>query len=167
MGASEAGPAAWPDAAEEPRRLDHASISRTARIWLIACRDGSCLPEKSVPTRQYTDKLKVEPVRLAGSVGQHEAAPRLGVPGVTLGNWTRRRRRADGVGEAGGREVFAARAARPMREREAENRRLRKPLASAKPDIEILSKATASFANGARRRTPGSILAATGTASVT
>ncbi|MBN3838761.1 transposase [Burkholderia sp. Ac-20349] len=84
------------------------------------------MSEKSVPKRQYTDEFKVEAVRLAESVGQHEAARRLGVPVATLGNWMRRSRRADSVGEAGGREAVAVRATRPISELEAENRRLQK-----------------------------------------
>ncbi|WP_155638168.1 transposase, partial [Burkholderia cepacia] len=51
------------------------------------------MSEKSVPKRQYTDEFKVEAVRLAESVGQHEAVRRLGVPVATLGNWMRRSRR--------------------------------------------------------------------------
>lgn len=108
------------------------------------------MSERSVPKRQYTDEFKVEAIRLAESVGQHEAARRLGVPVGTLGNWMRRSRRAEGVGEASGREAVAVRATRPISELEAENSRLRKELASAKLDIEILSKATAYFAKGSR-----------------
>ncbi|VWC16885.1 transposase IS3/IS911 family protein [Burkholderia arboris] len=108
------------------------------------------MSEGSVPKRQYTDEFKVEAVRLAESVGQHEAARRLGVPMATLANWMRRSRRADGVGEAGAHQAVAARSARPISELEAENSRLRKELASAKLDIEILSKATAYFAREAR-----------------
>ena len=42
--------------------------------------------EKSVPKRQYTEEFKAEAARLALSVGQHEAARRLGVP-IAMG-WT-------------------------------------------------------------------------------
>jgi transposase len=42
--------------------------------------------EKSVPKRHYTEEFKTEAVRLAQSVGQYEAARRLGVPVATLGN---------------------------------------------------------------------------------
>lgn len=38
------------------------------------------MAENVVPRRQYTKEFKVEAVRLAESVGQHEAACRLGVP---------------------------------------------------------------------------------------
>ncbi len=52
------------------------------------------MSEKLVPKRQYTDEFKVEAISLAESVGQHEAARRLGVPVATLGNWSRRSRSA-------------------------------------------------------------------------
>ncbi len=42
--------------------------------------------EKLVPKRQYTNEFKVEAIRLAESVGRHEAARRLGVPVATFGN---------------------------------------------------------------------------------
>jgi transposase-like protein len=42
------------------------------------------MSEKLVPKRQYTDEFKVEAIRLAESVGQNEAARRLGVPVATL-----------------------------------------------------------------------------------
>lgn len=108
------------------------------------------MSEKSVPKRQYTDEFKIEAVRLAESVGQHEAARRLGVPVATLGNWTRRNLLSNSAEKAGGHDVLAKRATRPISELEAENSRLRKELASAKLDIEILSKATAYFAKGSR-----------------
>lgn len=38
------------------------------------------MSEKLVPQRQYTDEFKVEAIRLAESVGQHEAGRRLGCP---------------------------------------------------------------------------------------
>lgn len=50
------------------------------------------MAEYVVPRRQYTKEYKVEAVRLAESVGQHEAARRLGVPVATLGNWCRDQR---------------------------------------------------------------------------
>jgi len=106
------------------------------------------LSEKSVPKRQYTNEFKVEAIRLAETAGQHEAARRLGVPVATLENWSRRSRSSEGGIETSGRDVSAARVTRPIGELEAENSRLE--LASAKLDIEILSKATAYFAKGAR-----------------
>jgi len=108
------------------------------------------MSEKSVPKRQYTDEFKVDAIRLAETVGQHEAARRLGVPVATLGNWSRRSRSSEDAGETSARDVIAARSTRPISELEAENSRLRKELASAKLDIEILRKATAYFAKGSR-----------------
>ena len=48
------------------------------------------ISEETVPKRQYTEEFKVEAVRLADSVGGHEAARRLGIPIATLSNWSRR-----------------------------------------------------------------------------
>jgi len=108
------------------------------------------MSEKLVPKRQYTDEFKVEAIRLGESVGQHEAARRLGVPVATLGNWSRRSRSAKDTGEVDSREVKNTRSTRPVNELEAENSRLRKELASARLDIEILRKATAYFVKGSR-----------------
>lgn len=104
------------------------------------------MEEKSVPKRQYTEEFKIEAARLAQSVGQHEAARRLGVPVATLGNWVRRQRKGPQSAQA---DTSIA-PKRPVSELEAENSRLRKELASAKLDIEILRKATAYFAKGSR-----------------
>ena len=49
------------------------------------------MQDHKLPKWQYTDEFKVEAIRLAESVGEHEAARRLGVPVATLGNWKRRR----------------------------------------------------------------------------
>ncbi len=108
------------------------------------------MSETGVPRRQYTEEFKSEAVKLAETVGQHEAAHRLGVPVATLGNWSRGRRRAS-TGNASDHEVAtSAPARRAVSDLEAENSRLRKELASAKLDIEILRKATAYFAKGSR-----------------
>lgn len=102
--------------------------------------------EKLVTKRQYTGEFEAKAVRLAQSVGQHEAARRLGVPVATLGNWTRREDNLESTDSAAASSPLK----RPVSELEAENTRLRKELASAKLDIEILRKATAYFAKGAR-----------------
>lgn len=83
------------------------------------------------------------PRRLSGN----EAARRLGVPPATLGNWTRRLA-ANTLVSSGVLE--RAMPARSVSELEAENARLRKELASARLDAEILGKATAYFAKGLR-----------------
>lgn len=102
--------------------------------------------------RQYTEEFKIEAVRLAETVGGHEAARRLGVPTATVSNWHRRRKASGlmnggGVPQVSGGEVPAR---RPVSELEAENSRLRRELAEAKLDVEILRKATAYFAKGSR-----------------
>ncbi len=104
-------------------------------------RDGN------VPRRQYTDEFKIEATRLSDSVGGHEAARRLGIPSATLSNWSRKRRPADLMPSP---DVPAQPLRRPVTELEAENSRLRKDLADAKLDVEILRKATAYFAKGSR-----------------
>ncbi|WP_369065576.1 transposase [Burkholderia gladioli] len=76
------------------------------------------MSEKSVPKRQYTDEFKIEAVRLAESVGQHEAARRLGVPVATLGNWTRRNLLSSSAPKTGGHDALAKRATRPISELE-------------------------------------------------
>lgn len=80
---------------------------------------------------------------------RHDGARRLGVPVATMGNWCRRQR------EEGAKPTAAASpgtppSRRPVSDLEAEVSRLRKKLASAKLDIEILRKATAYFAKGSR-----------------
>lgn len=104
------------------------------------------MEKKSVPRRQYTQEFKAEAARLAESVGQHEAARRLGVPVATVGNWARRRSKQEQTLQPGS----AAPARQPVGELQAEISRLRKELASAKLDVEILRKATAYFAKGSR-----------------
>lgn len=106
------------------------------------------MEEKLVPRRRYTAEFKAEATRLARSVGQHEAARRLGVLVATLGNWVRTQQKDEPSLPI--QKGNATEAKRPVSELEAENSRLRKELASAKLDIEILRKATAYFAKGSR-----------------
>ncbi len=78
--------------------------------------------EGKLPKRQYTQEFKAEAVRLAASVGGHEAARRLGVPVATLGNWSRR-----GIASTDAKGLAVASdapARRPVSELEAENSRL-------------------------------------------
>ena len=111
------------------------------------------MQESNLPRRQYTEEFKTEAVRLSESIGGHEAARRLGVPVATLGNWKRRLVAAGTTGAAAAEVVSSAAAVptrRPVSELEAENSRLRKELADARLDVEILRKATAYFARGSR-----------------
>jgi len=105
--------------------------------------------ENKVPKRQYTQEYKLESVRLAQSVGTNEAARRLGLPSATLGNWKRVLEK-NAVLPAGTGPSAPATPQRPISELEAENSRLRKELASARLDVEILGKATAYFSKGLR-----------------
>jgi len=101
--------------------------------------------KEAVPNRRYTEEFKTEAVRLALSTGGNAAAKRLGIPQSTVTNWVRRSR------EGGPASMASAAAAvkRPVSEVE-ENARLRRELASAKLDLEIVKKAAAYFAKESR-----------------
>ena len=100
--------------------------------------------KESVPSRQYTDEIKAEAVRLAGSIGGNPAAERLGIPQSTMAHWVRR-------SKAGTLSLAdASPVKRPLSELELENARLRRELASAKLDLEIVKKAAAYFAKESR-----------------
>ena len=96
--------------------------------------------------RQYTDEFKVEAVRLGESIGGNQAAKRLGIPESSLWNWIRLSR--GGKLKAAGATAVAVK--RSASELEAENTRLRKELASAKLDLEVVKKAAAYFAKESR-----------------
>lgn len=100
----------------------------------------------SVPNRRYTEEFKTEAVRLALSTGGNAAAKRLGIPQSTMTNWVRRSREGASAPVAG----VAVAVKRPVSEVEAENARLRRELASAKLDLEIVKKAAAYFAKESR-----------------
>ena len=99
----------------------------------------------SVPNRRYTEEFKTEAVRLALSTSGNAAAKRLGIPQSTMTNWVRQSREGASTSVAG-----AAAVKRPVSELEAENARLRRELASAKLDLEIVKKAAAYFAKESR-----------------
>ena len=102
--------------------------------------------KEAVPNRRYTEEFKAEAVRLALTTGGNAAAKRLGIPQSTMTNWVRRSR--DGaVAPVAGAAVPIK---RPVTELEAENARLRRELASAKLDLEIVKKAAAYFAKESR-----------------
>jgi transposase len=102
--------------------------------------------KKEVPDRQYTDEFKVEAIRLAESIGGNQAAKRLGIPASSLCNWVRLKR----AGKLRALNGAAGVTRRPVNELEAENARLRRELASAKLDLEIVKKAAAYFAKESR-----------------
>lgn len=99
-----------------------------------------------IANRQYTAEFKVEAVRLGESVGGNQAAKRLGIPESSLWNWIRLSR-AGKLKAANGAAIAVKRS---VTEVEAENARLRRELASAKLDLEIVKKAAAYFAKESR-----------------
>jgi transposase len=102
--------------------------------------------KEMVANRQYTDEFKVEAVNLGKSIGGNQAAKRLGIPESSLWNWIRLSR-AGKLKAAAGSTVAAKRS---VSEVEAENARLRRELASAKLDLDIVKKAAAYFAKESR-----------------
>ena len=102
--------------------------------------------KEEVPNRQYTLEFKLEAVRLAQSIGGNQAAKRLGIPDSSLWNWLRLSR----LGKLETGRGKTAEARRPASELEAENASLRRELASAKLDLEIVKKAAAYFAKESR-----------------
>jgi transposase len=102
--------------------------------------------------RQYTPEFEAEAVKLADAVGVSQAAKRLGVPSATMSNWATRRRKVPppGAGEPAPGGPTSSVPRRPAGELEAEVARLRRELANAKLDNEILRKAAAYFARESR-----------------
>jgi transposase len=89
--------------------------------------------------RKYSAELKAEAVKMVVEQGltQKEAAKRLSIPKGSIGNWVLAARASVGRGKPG--ELSVAELA-------AENARLRKELAEARMEREILKKATVYFA---------------------
>jgi transposase len=102
--------------------------------------------------RQYTPEFEAEAVKLADSVGVSQAAKRLGVPSATMSNWATRRRKValPGAGSPAPGSPTSGAPRRPVGDLEAENARLRRELANAKLDNEILRKAAAYLARESR-----------------
>jgi transposase len=97
-----------------------------------------------VPYRKYTEQFKEQALALADSAGVAEAARRLGIARGTLNNWIVLRREAQPELQG----VSAIK--RGPSDLEAENARLKRELASAKLDLEIVKKAAAYFARESR-----------------
>ncbi len=95
--------------------------------------------------RTYSSELKDEAVKMVSEQGlsREEAAKRLMIPKGTIGNW---------VAAAKTGKPMTAPGERSHAELVAENNRLRKELADARMEREILKKATAYFA---RESLPG------------
>jgi transposase len=95
--------------------------------------------------QHYTPEFRAEAVKLVSEQGlsQQAAAQRLAIPKGTLANWI-------AASKASSRS--SAPGARSAAELENENARLRKELAEARLERDILKKATAYFA---RESLPG------------
>ena len=95
--------------------------------------------------QSYSLEFRAEAVKLVLEQGlsQGEAASRLGIPKGTLGNWVMAAKRGGDKPAPGARTVA---------ELEAENARLRKELAEARQERDIVKKAAAYFA---RESLPG------------
>lgn len=95
--------------------------------------------------QQYSAEFRAEAVKLVTEQGlsQEEAAARLSIPKGTIGNWVSAAKRAT---------IGAVPGSRSAADLEAENARLRKKLAEARMERDILKKATAYFA---RESLPG------------
>ena len=103
------------------------------------------MANESIPNRRYTDEFKLEALRLAESVGINQASKRLDIPSSSLGNWARLKRKGKLQPSLGATPIAGSAA-----ELEAENNRLRRELANAKLDLEIVKKAAAYFAKESR-----------------
>ena len=95
---------------------------------------------EQVPRQQYTKEFREQAVRLvlAQQVTIPEAARRLSLSGRTLERWVGRARQ--------GQLTTLGESRRPVTELEAELSRLKRDLAEARMECDILKKATAYFA---------------------
>ena len=93
-----------------------------------------------VPRQQYTKEFREQAVQLVleQQMPIVEAARRLSMSGKTLKNWVGRARR--------GQLAPLGESRRPVTELEAELSRLKRDLAEARMERDILKKATAYFA---------------------
>ena len=97
----------------------------------------------------YSPEFRAEAVRLVleQGLGQAEAARRFGIAKGTLSNWV--------VAAKGGKDTSAIPGARSVAELEAEVARLRKALAQANMERDIIKKAAAYFAQESLPSTRG------------
>lgn len=101
---------------------------------------------KGIPQGRYTPEFRQEAVKLVNQekLSIAEVSRRLELPANTIHNWLRKSKEGK-LGEVG-------QGYRPLTEVEIENARLKKALAVAKMENEILKKAAAYFA---RESLPG------------
>ena len=96
--------------------------------------------------RRYSAEVKAEAVKMVLEQGltQREVAKRLSIPAGSIGNW---------VGVAKAKRTSSEPGAPTVGELAAENARLRKELAEAVMEREILGKAIAYFSKEPQRST--------------
>jgi transposase len=96
--------------------------------------------------RKYSAEVKAEAVKMVLEQGltQKEVAKRLSIPAGSVGNW---------VGVAKAKRVNDEPGAPTIGELAAENAKLRKELAEARLEREILGKAVAYFSKEPQRST--------------
>ncbi len=99
---------------------------------------------EQVPRQQYTKEFRAQAVQLVleQKVTIPEAARRLSMAGKPLKNWVGRARR--------GQLATLGKSRRPVTELEAERSRLKRDLAEARMERDILKKATAYVAKAQR-----------------
>jgi transposase len=93
----------------------------------------------------YSPEFKTEAVKMATEVGTSEASRRLGIPLQTLHNWKTKSK----AGKLSGTSDFNPDLAAVLEE----NKRLKRALALAEMEREILKKATAYFAKDSMQST--------------
>ena len=96
--------------------------------------------------QKYTDEFKKEAVAFVKreKLGISESARRLNIPQQTLGNWVKKR---------SGKGIETVRQDSKVSSGEAEISRLKRELAEAQMERDILKKATAYFAKESQRGT--------------
>ena len=99
---------------------------------------------RRLPNQKYTKKFKEEAVKLVfdEKLKQVEAARRLQIPKETIRGWIRQYEETGTI--IGKQQSFTT------NDLESENARLRRELAEAKMERDILKKATAYFAKESR-----------------
>ena len=100
-----------------------------------------------IPNQTYTLEFKEEAVKMAmsGEKSIKKTAEKLGIPDSTLTHWVRKYKKTG--------KISLKTPISPPSDLEAENTRLRKELAEAKMERDILKKATAFFARESGRGT--------------
>lgn len=95
---------------------------------------------ETLPRQKYTKEFREQAVKLVSeqALTIPEAAKRLSMSGQTLSNWVFKARQGKLSGMDGNRK--------PVTDLEAENSKLKRELAEARMERDILKKATAYFA---------------------